>query len=323
LEISRQLETPGKEIKPFIDHPLPEPEEDWKIISVQDLISFFQHPMRYFLQQRLGIYLQETEILNEEREPFSVDGLAGYKIRQELLDRFLKEMDLEAYQDIAYAADALPEGFAGKRSFKDQMETSAQFGAELRKILDQEPKPQIHIDLNIDSFHIKGKLTSFYKNGQWLYRFGSLRGKDCVELWIKHLIYLSSKPEDYPPVTHMITSDSGSVNQKTMADIENPEDILRSLLELYKEGICNPLLFFSNTSFAFAEAIIEKKYEVGRAANSCYKEWKAYNSSFKEGDDAYNLFVMGDNVPTKDLLFQKYALDFWQPFFASTQKVAK
>ncbi|HEX6982261.1 MAG TPA: exodeoxyribonuclease V subunit gamma [Balneolaceae bacterium] len=323
LEISQRLETDGKERKLFIDHPLPEPEEDWKIITVQDLVSFFQHPARYFLQQRLGIYLQETKILTEEREPFAVDGLTGYQIRQELLDRFLKGMDLETYQNIAYAADALPAGFAGKRSFKEQLETSEQFGTELRKVLDQQSKSQISIDLNLDSFHIKGKLASLYENGQWLYRFGSLRGKDCVELWIKHLIYLSSKPEDYSSVTHMITSDSGSVSLKTMADVENPEGILRSLLELYEEGICKPLMFFPETSFRYAE-LIENEKTPDKAAKSCYKKWKdPYSPVSLDGDDTYNLFVMGDKDPTEDPLFRKHARDFWQPFFASTQKMVK
>jgi exonuclease V gamma subunit len=121
----------------------------------------------------------------------------------------------------------------------------------------------------------------------------------------------------------MITYDSGSVSQKTIADIENPKIILRDLLELYKKGICSPLMFFPNTSFAFTEGIVEKKYEEQRAADSCYREWKAYNSSFKEGDDAYNNFIMGDKNPTGDSLFRKYALDFWQLFFTSIQKVGK
>ncbi|HET6527961.1 MAG TPA: exodeoxyribonuclease V subunit gamma [Balneolaceae bacterium] len=322
LEISRQLETGKEEMKSFIDQPLPEPE-DSKIITVRDLISFFQHPMRYFLQQRLGIYLRETEILTEDCEPFSVGGLEGYQIRQELLNRFLKDMDLESFRDVAYAADALPSGFVGKHSFKEQLDASGLFGIELRNILDKPPNAGIDIDLNVNTFHIKGTLNSLFESGQWLYRFGKLRGKDCIELWIKHVIYLASKPEGYPAITQMITYDDGSVNQKTMADIENPEVILSGILELYKKGICSPLMFFPNTSFAFAEKVLEKGYEVEKAANGSKYEWENYKSDFKEGDDAYNNFIMGDKDPTQDSQFRKHALDFWQPFFTSTQKVAK
>ena len=39
---------------------LPEPDATWRTVEVARLLDFFGHPTRYFLQQRLGIFLEEA-----------------------------------------------------------------------------------------------------------------------------------------------------------------------------------------------------------------------------------------------------------------------
>ncbi|NIR66139.1 MAG: exodeoxyribonuclease V subunit gamma, partial [Aliifodinibius sp.] len=49
LKISRELSDENSNVVPFMKDPLPEPDEEWKHVSLKDLVSFFQHPAKFLL----------------------------------------------------------------------------------------------------------------------------------------------------------------------------------------------------------------------------------------------------------------------------------
>jgi exodeoxyribonuclease V gamma subunit len=62
--------------RPFVEEPLPAsgttgPRE----IAIDDLVRFFEHPVRAFLQRRLGLYLREDAPALDDREPLELDAL--------------------------------------------------------------------------------------------------------------------------------------------------------------------------------------------------------------------------------------------------------
>ena len=67
---ARGLTGPRAPLGPFIPSGLPEPDESWRTVSVDDLCRFWSHPARYFLNHRLGIHLEEADAVIEEKEPF-------------------------------------------------------------------------------------------------------------------------------------------------------------------------------------------------------------------------------------------------------------
>src|SRR5699024_6900220 len=141
------------------------------------------------------------------------------------------------------------------------------------------------------SFRISGKLTSLYEGGQTLYRVGSLRVKDRIELWIKHLVYLISGPDGSPSLSRMLTNDFGSLSQEILTDIEKPREILGNLIAFYRQGICAPFIFFPNTSYRYAELIKRDKKSTA-AAKSAYNKWLSdYGAYPTEGEDPYHYFI--------------------------------
>ena len=46
---------------PLVTVGLAEPGEEWRTVEVRRLLAFFRHPTRSFVQQRLGIFLEEDE----------------------------------------------------------------------------------------------------------------------------------------------------------------------------------------------------------------------------------------------------------------------
>src|SRR5437899_5637169 len=56
---------------PLVTVGLPAPGEEWRTVEVQRLVAFFRHPTRAFVQQCLGIFLDEEEGALATREPFT------------------------------------------------------------------------------------------------------------------------------------------------------------------------------------------------------------------------------------------------------------
>ena len=98
----------------FSMRPLAEPPDEWRRADLTRFIRFFRQPVKYLARERLRIHLEEQEGLLESREPFILDGLAAYTLRQELLDLRLAGGSMEGGWEIARAGGRLPQGRVGE-----------------------------------------------------------------------------------------------------------------------------------------------------------------------------------------------------------------
>ena len=69
----------------FQSQPLPLPEEWGSRLELAELLRFYRQPARYFLNRRLKVWFEPLEAGLEESEPFELDGLELYGIKQLLL----------------------------------------------------------------------------------------------------------------------------------------------------------------------------------------------------------------------------------------------
>ncbi|MBA6390677.1 exodeoxyribonuclease V subunit gamma [Colwellia sp. BRX10-3] len=60
-----------------------------EILSATDVIRFYQHPSRYYAQHALYLYLDNTNTVINDVEPFVPNHLDSYLLRQELLNYYL------------------------------------------------------------------------------------------------------------------------------------------------------------------------------------------------------------------------------------------
>ena len=96
--------------------PLPAPEIDR--LPFEQLLRFWQHPVRAFFQQRLRVNFrsEESEIPNDE--PFILEGLSRYQLNQQLLNTLIEEQDASAMYRRFRAAGELPYGAFGELAWK-------------------------------------------------------------------------------------------------------------------------------------------------------------------------------------------------------------
>lgn len=322
-KISEWLQSPDKNDTDFFDQPLPEPDEDWNQLSISDLISFFQHPSKYLLRNRLGIYLREEDILTDDREPFALDNLSGYQVKQELLDRYLKEQSLEEYHEVMKTRDMLPEGWAGEQAYQQQAKEVEAFGEEIQLRLHNQPLEDIEVDLEITGCSIVGKLKNIYPGAQMNYRFGKAKPKYLIAFWIRHLLFQLAKPGGHPGNSKYFSWENNSFEEMSLLKIPDAKSTLSNLLECYKQGLTKPLPLFCKSSYAFAEAIYAKQKDHDDAIKAAQRKWESnsYGGNYYPGeeDDAYYKLVIGGDDPFGEE-FIETAQTVWKPYFETLNR---
>jgi exodeoxyribonuclease V gamma subunit len=219
---------------------LPETEPGG-VIEVAELLSFFQHPQRYFVQRQLGLRFTGLEADAEEREPFAVSKLEGYAISHDWIQHKLDGTDLAVNK--LKAQGLWPSGAPGYLAFQREEQNIAAFAQQIQakglgKAIDDLP-----VDLEIEGYRLIGKLGKRYENGSLYYRYATLKGKDFMGAWLHHLIINQVQPQ----ATYLISSDEDLV---FLPEDIRPED-LPQCLAIYRQGLQRPDAFFVEAALAY------------------------------------------------------------------------
>ena len=227
-------------------------------IAIADLLKFYNHPQRYFLQQQLGVQLPQLTLVAEEREPFTVDTLSLYDIQQKWLAEALlaKELPLCKLQ----AQGRWPASALGDILWRRQLPELERFVKTLRSKAMGDPLPALAVDLTIGSFRVVGKLERLYTHGSLLFRYSNLKGKDFIAAWLQHLLLNCIEPH----TTCLLSRDQELLFPAECADI----GILEALLEVFQQGKQRPNAFFTEAAFSFLQ---QKKPET--ALNAVSKQF--------------------------------------------------
>jgi exodeoxyribonuclease V gamma subunit len=244
---------------------------------VRQLLAFFRHPVRYFLQQRLGIVLDEAEGTLDGREPFTMDALARYHLRQVLLQHHLAAEPPARVLSLLRAAGYLPHGQVGVSLLEREWPVVEAFAARVRALLAATPSTALEVDLTLGPFRVVGRLDEVTPRGLLRYRLGRTRGRDCLDLWIRHLVLNALSPDEVEWASHWLAEDS----QFTIPPVHETQTLLQDLLAWYWQGLRRPLPLFPDSSLAYAKALQWQTSEPLAVARKCWA-----SSDYQTGEDA-------------------------------------
>lgn len=307
----------------FIDQPLSEAEKSFRTVSVRQLIFFFQHPAKYLLQQRLGINLREKDVLDEDRDIFDLNGLQKYLIEQEMLNEYLEDpLGLESFKNVAEARDLLPAGWPGDHLYHSSSQTIEEFGNQIQQELRMSHLDSRDFRFKKGAFTVTGKLDQIYEHKQLLFRLGKIKPKYLIELWIKHLLLQTDKPPGHSGISSLYgLKKSSDIVEISLAPVDEAADLLAELLDLYWQGLHQPICFIPESSYAFAENVLKPDKQEAYALKKAEKKWLSNRGYDLEGDDPYNKRLYDNAKSLNDIkLVKKFKLNsklFWSPFFAS------
>jgi len=292
-EAARQSGRGETEIMPFLQEALPEPDAAYRELDFQNLIRFFQHPARYLLRERLKILLKEQEGLLETREPFLLERFADGEIRQRLLDRQLDGQPAGEIQALVRAVGLLPHGEIGRTLYRREQGRIKALLDSLRETA-APPGPKPEVNLQLGEFRLTGWLSNVTAKGLLDYTVRPLNARHYLELWIRHLILNCLKPRDIEPYSMGL----GLGERLILRPVDEPDAQLHDLLELYWQGMREPLRFFPRSALTLIEA--ERQQQRGDPLEKARRLWLGSDHQHGERDNAYYQLAFRGDDPIDD-----------------------
>ena len=300
-----------KDIPSLISDKLHDPPREWKNLDIKDLCSFFNNPARFLLEKRLGIYLYESAAVTDEKEDFILGHLEKYLLDQELVTNRLSGSDLQEFLSIKKASGQLPHGNVGEFVYSEMSLDAEAFVRKIENKLKSKHIEPLEVDLDIAGFNLCGRLTDLYEHGLIQIQYARKKSKYLLNTWIYHLL-LHNMIEDKKRVKSFLILKNAAWEFMPVLKYRN---ILKSLIQLYWDGMSEPLHFFPESSFEYARKIILKNQSKQAALNSGKNKWTGSDFARGESEDPYFERCFGKTDPL-DQEFQQISVDVFAPLFA-------
>jgi exodeoxyribonuclease V gamma subunit len=307
---ARRLQEPRHDMPMFLADPLPDPDEDWKVVELNDLIHFFKNPCRFLLERRLATTLGEDADILVDREAFDVRGLEKYAIEQRLVEKALTGQNLDALFPVFRASGRLPHGNVGAYRYGSLIQGAENFVAGIEPYLTGEASDPVDVHLELAGFQLNGCIENLYRSGLLHFRYADLKAKDHLQLWINHLILNAISGGHNPLGSTLIGRDQ----TWAYAPAGNAEAILEQLLMIYLKGLSIPLKFFPDSSRIFAEQVLMKGKSPAEALRAARLFWAGSDYGRGESEDRYYQRCFGDQDPL-DEEFQRLSVLVYEPLF--------
>jgi exodeoxyribonuclease V gamma subunit len=265
-------------------------DESRQIVEIEDLCRFFVHPARYFMTQRLGLGVAETDRIPEEAEPFEVTGLARYDMARHLVERLLAEDPAAPLENALRAGGILPHGEPGKRIFERLHTGAAGFVAGVRAVTAGAGLDRREIKLDINGTTLCGSLDGIGEQEWFRFRYATARPVDFITNWIAHLAW--SVDRGRPGSGRFAARDGWWA----FGPVDNGLSILATLIEIYRQGRLRPLHFFPRSAFVYAEAL-QKKGNASDALDRAFQAWRGNERVAGEKADPFYALCFGKEDP--------------------------
>ena len=316
--ISPERRLPGD----FVPRPLACPEPDWRRVTMQALAEFFCNPAKFLAVKRLGLRLPSEAAAMDEREAFGLEGLDRYQLQQELLELKVGGRSLKDSCELVRASGRLPAGIAGNVHFAQVRRDVEVFYKRLQPFKPGRFQPPAAFELPVGDFVLSGSFSRATPEGLLFYRPATIKPKDLLRAWVEHLLYQAVCSGGEPAQTVIV----GTESIWKFAPVPDPLPVLEKLLESYWAGLCQPLKFFPESSYAFAAADYKERAGTkGRTAKTpmdfAQDKWNGNDfGTVGECEDEYFalFFKTGDPL---DGDFETHARAVFHPLLQVSEEV--
>ncbi|MGJ8646281.1 MAG: exodeoxyribonuclease V subunit gamma [Marinomonas colpomeniae] len=265
-------------------------------IALDEVSRFVSHPARYFTQRRLKAYLNLREEEEQEDEPFALDGLAGYQLRESLLQAMLKNDEADFVERLSLMG-ALPYGAIGRLALQQSQNQCRQLLNVLQGYALEECEP-IEVNLSLGSLVVQAWLDLPTATTRLSYRIGDLSAHQKMRMWIEHLALCA---QGTPKQHHLINlTKMGKLLQHSFILITpaEAEQHLADMLALLQTGLCQPLALPAKSADAWC-----KSYCSSKASEDADVAWEQALKIYQDNSSAFT------NSEVEDAYWQRYYPD--------------
>ena len=323
LNAAKQIVTPQKPPVPFLTS-LPPADEEY-LIDENTLTVFFKNPSEYLIKNRLGIVLDDYYKDIDEHEPFTIDHLTGYLMREELLREMLQQHDSRDTRKRFAAAGNLPLSTPGIVQFKSLETGVKEFYERVSPYLEENLLPTLPFDFKIDNVRFSGSLDQIRERGIVHFRTAKTKTGDHLRLWIDHLMltHITQNPVSSVLITQSPKSGSNTndIIIYQFSPVENALSCLKTFVRYFKQGNRSPLAFFPQTAMKYYEGLSrETKAE---AIYPAELEWYG-NGEFKKGERENSYVNLAfKHLDLLDTGFENISIDILRPMMENQIELKK
>ena len=267
---------------PFLAAPLP--PRTGRVVELDDLVRFVEHPVRAFLRQRLGISLRGGVDEIEDALPVELDGLQKWGVGQRLLEALLAGIDGRSACRAEIARGTLPPEVLGKPVIDAVYPIAEAIAAQAAALAPLGPASEpldVRVELP-DGRLLNGTVTGISGDVLLSTTYSRVAAKHRLAAWVRLLAVTASHPER-PLAAATVGRASGrdDVRVAWIAPLGDGERDrggialaqLATLIDLYDRGLREPLPIFCQTSAAYAEAAAIGQDPIEAAQREWTTEW--------------------------------------------------
>jgi len=287
-------------------------KEELHSLDIETLSRFFSNPIRFLLQQRLGIYLQETATLVDRREDFELNFLDQYLVGQNLVDFRMEGRDLNDYRPLQIAMGQLPHGKVGTFYYNELSNDVERFVSKIEPLKDRKIAGPLEARIEMGEFCLQARLPEIYDRGLLQVRYAKQRAQDLLKSWIYHLAFCEAAPKDLLPQSAIIFKNAAW----QFNPVEHHRKILMDLFNVFKAGLEKPLHFFPIASLEYVQQEQIKGKSKSTALALARNKWLGSHYARGESDDPYYdiCFKMSDPL---DQSFEGVSKTVFGPLLAN------
>ncbi len=249
---------------PLFDGVLDVVEGSGRAVALSELLRFFESPVRYLLNRRLGVDLSEEEAEVLDREPVELGPLDRWAVGDRLLELRLAGVGHEEIEALARAEGLLPIGTLGALEHQAVLETVEPLVVRVRSLREGGPALDLPVSRRLPSgVLLSGEVGDRWARGQLRHQFSRVSGKHLLTLWIRHLVLSWQAPE--PSDSYLVGRAPAGAKHTLAAfrlrPVEAPARHLEVFVDLFERGMREPLPFFPQAALTYARGLVAGKDE--------------------------------------------------------------
>jgi exodeoxyribonuclease V gamma subunit len=325
--------------EPLPDRPLPDgavPE-----VSLADLKAFFDHPVRAFLRQRLGVaaVLGADELA--DGVPIDLDALEKWAVGDRLVRDVLSGMSPTDGMTAELLRGVLPPGRLGERQLRDVVGVVQPIVTRALELRTGEPRA-VDVDVVVGGVRLTGTVTELFGTDLVTVTYSSLGARQRLRAWIDLLALTVAHP-DHNWRSHAVGKRRSGAQRALAGPLDHrAEAWLADVLDTYRRGMREPLPLPLRTGLAYAEEAARLRMGVdAHPDEKAEKAWRTdpFNDLGIPGEDAdpWHCRAWGDRAgydcltgpPRPDERWDdderhrlgQYAWRLWSPLLAGAELV--
>lgn len=305
----------GTRRPPFIPEPLPPADEQWTQLSVDELLDFYRHPVRFLLQRRLRIDLSVHAQELECSEPFELPPREAVRMREEWMARVQRGVSVQEAQALMRAGGLLPHGPVGDLILGEEAAAAEALRVRALTFGEFSATTSAHVDIALGRFSLSGRLTDTTPDGLVKVIAGKLFESLRLDLWLRHLI-LHCVASRAPPRRSLCVAAEEAFSFRQVSE---PGQLLGQLLEDYWCGLHRPLRFFPRSAYVYQDAV-HRGQDSEVAFRKAQKCWRGNDHAAGEGEDPYYRALFSESEPL-DEEFAALAQRIYGPLLAHMEEL--